>query len=159
MNPHKTPRLCALTIVCLALVLAVSACGQAPPTNTPEANTATPEMVETQVSAEQPTDTLEPTPDPTETPQPAALAESSASTTEMLMPQAEQLVVPVPPGNPPIIDDTLSAGEWDDAATELLSDGSELLLMHADCIKPTPGGMPPELHLWPVQWAEVDLSL
>jgi len=28
-----------------------------------------------------------------------------------------------------------------------------------DCIKPTPGGMPPELHFSPVQWAQIDLSL
>ena len=132
MNPNKVTRLTVLAIVCLALVLAVSACGQAPPTSTPEANTATPETAETQVPPEQPSDTLEPTPYPTDTPQPAAPAEDSAPATETLTPQAEQVTVSVPPGNPPTIDGTLSAGEWDDAAIELLSDGSELLLMHAD---------------------------
>ena len=60
------------------------------------------------------------------------MAESSASTTETLTPLAEQVTVSVPLGNPPAIDGTLSPGEWDDAAIELLSDGSELLLMHAD---------------------------
>jgi len=51
---------------------------------------------------------------------------------ETLTPLAEQVAVSVPPGNPPTIDGTLSAGEWEDAAIELLSDGSELLMMHAD---------------------------
>ncbi|MCJ7622410.1 MAG: formylglycine-generating enzyme family protein, partial [Anaerolineaceae bacterium] len=38
----------------------------------------------------------------------------------------------VPPGNPPIIDGTMSFGEWDNATVESFTDGSELFLIHAD---------------------------
>ncbi|MCD6286568.1 MAG: hypothetical protein J7M39_11715 [Anaerolineae bacterium] len=132
MNPCKTTRLYALAIVWVVLVLVASACAQARPTSTPEANTVSPETVALPVSQEEPTDTPEPTPDPTDTPQPVMQAEDSVPATETLTPQAEQAAVSVPPGNPPSIDGTLSAGEWGDAAIELLSDGSELLLMHAE---------------------------
>jgi len=132
MNPCKTTRLYALAIVWVVLVLVASACAQAPATSTPEANTVSPETVALPVSQEEPTDTPEPTPDPTDTPQPVTQAEDSVPATETLTPQAEQVAVSVPPGSPPVIDGTLSPGEWDDAAIELLSDGSELPLMHAD---------------------------
>jgi hypothetical protein len=37
----------------------------------------------------------------------------------------------VPPGEPPTIDGTLSAGEWDGARVETFSDGSELFLLYS----------------------------
>ena len=38
----------------------------------------------------------------------------------------------VPQGDAPILDGTLSAGEWDDAVSKSFTDGSELYLMHDD---------------------------
>jgi hypothetical protein len=40
--------------------------------------------------------------------------------------------ISVPQGNPPVIDGTLSPGEWEQAAIESFTDGSEIFLMHAD---------------------------
>ncbi|MCJ7550614.1 MAG: DPP IV N-terminal domain-containing protein, partial [Anaerolineae bacterium] len=55
-----------------------------------------------------------------------------ASTTESRAPRASTVTVSVPSGKPVNVDGTLSSDEWDDAIFELLSDGSELLMMHAD---------------------------
>jgi hypothetical protein len=41
------------------------------------------------------------------------------------------LSINIPEGSPPVIDGTMSSSEWDKALVETLSDGSELLLMHA----------------------------
>ena len=49
--------------------------------------------------------------------------------TDALTPMAQQAGVSVPPGKPPIVDGTISPGEWDNAAIETFSDGSELLLV------------------------------
>jgi hypothetical protein len=44
----------------------------------------------------------------------------------------EQFAVSVPQVAPPDIDGTMSTGEWDGAAVEAFSDGSELLLMYSE---------------------------
>jgi hypothetical protein len=44
----------------------------------------------------------------------------------------EQFAIPVPQGKPPLIDGTISPGEWDNAMIESFSDGSELLLMYSE---------------------------
>lgn len=45
---------------------------------------------------------------------------------------AEPPAVSVPPGNPPVIDGTISPGEWGGAEIETFSDGSELLLLYGE---------------------------
>ena len=45
-------------------------------------------------------------------------------------PASTDLIITIPNGNPPILDGTISSGEWIDARQELFSDGSELLMMH-----------------------------
>lgn len=87
-------------IVCLLLVACLAACTPVAP-----APTAAP-------TALLPT-ALPPTaPPPTVTPPPAAVT------------------LEVPTGNPPVLDGTMSPGEWDAAHIEKMSDGSELFLMH-----------------------------
>ena len=51
---------------------------------------------------------------------------------DFVRPRVDSDSIVVPAGTPPTIDGTLSPGEWDKALVEILSDGSELLLMHAD---------------------------
>jgi hypothetical protein len=45
---------------------------------------------------------------------------------------SEVLEVHVPQGKPQLIDGTISPGEWDGAAIETFSDGSELLMMYSE---------------------------
>ena len=52
-----------------------------------------------------------------------------ALSTDVITPVAKQTAVSVPRGKPPIIDGTISPGEWGNAAIETFSDGSELLLV------------------------------
>ncbi len=47
-------------------------------------------------------------------------------------PLAEQTSISVPQGKPPVIDGTLSPGEWEAAVVESFSDGSELFLMYSE---------------------------
>jgi len=42
------------------------------------------------------------------------------------------LALSAPPGNPPVLDGQISAGEWDGALRQEFTDGGELLLMHSD---------------------------
>lgn len=67
----------------------------------------------------------------------ATISEASPTLSPMPSPEAplslpERSVIPIPQGIPPVIDGTLSPGEWDDAAVEFFSDGSELLLLQAE---------------------------
>ncbi|HEY71606.1 MAG TPA: hypothetical protein G4O08_13600 [Anaerolineae bacterium] len=64
-------------------------------------------------------------PEKTQTPSPMPSPEATLS-------PPERSVIHIPQGSPPVIDGTLSLGEWDDAAVEFFSDGSELLLLQAE---------------------------
>lgn len=54
------------------------------------------------------------------------------ATTKKADSNAAQLVVVVPPGTSPVIDGTISPGEWEGAAVETFFDGSEILLLRSE---------------------------
>ena len=61
-----------------------------------------------------------------------ATASLTRMPTEAVASQAERWLIAAPPGKPQAIDGTLSPGEWDDAAKDAFSDGSELFLMYSE---------------------------
>lgn len=56
----------------------------------------------------------------------------TATPTETSTPLTKQSTISVPRGKSPIIDGTMSPGEWDGAVVKSFSDGSELFLMYSD---------------------------
>ena len=68
-------------------------------------------------------------------PAPAAVPPTPPPTVLPTMPPPAALpaavTFEVPTGNPPVLDGTLSPGEWDGARREMMSGGSESLLMHS----------------------------
>jgi len=71
--------------------------------------------------------TSQPSVSPSTTP---ALPDTDGGSDNSPSPPPADLVITIPNGNPPVLDGTLSSGEWNDAIQELFSDGSELLMMH-----------------------------
>ena len=65
---------------------------------------------------------------PSPTPVPPSIS-PSVLPTAALTPMAQPARVSVPRGKPPVVDGTLSPGEWGSAVIETFSDGSELLLV------------------------------
>jgi len=55
-----------------------------------------------------------------------------APLTETPAPLTQQHTITVPWGQPPVIDGTISPGEWDNAIVEPFADGSELFLMFSE---------------------------
>ena len=60
----------------------------------------------------------------------ASLNSSTIPILEESLEPTVQISITVPPGMQPVIDGTISPGEWDDAERELFADGSELFLMN-----------------------------
>ena len=126
-------------IVTLAIFLTLvflTACGSQP-TAVPTPTEAPPVPTSTAVPA--PTNTPEPAPPvaPLDaaaadflTASPASQDAESVESESVTDVDSDSTVVPS--GTQPTINGTLSPGEWDEALVETLSDGSELLLMHAD---------------------------
>jgi len=55
-----------------------------------------------------------------------------APPTELPTSSIDRSTITVPQGEPPVIDGTISPGEWDSASVETFSDGSELLLVNSE---------------------------
>ena len=65
---------------------------------------------------------------PSPTPVPSGMS-PPVLPTDALTPTVKQTRVSVPRGKPPVVDGTISPGEWSSAVIETFSDGSELLLV------------------------------